>query len=380
MTLIAKLSLYEIPILVGDLLITSARIDQPDETISIPAFQDVNSVLKSLGAGFAVRGMFQKINKLSEKLYVAVAGDGHQIEIFLKRLSIVANDTNLDFDAIDKMIYSIDMCERNNIQATMFISWFDQGADETRFQCIDYRMKRISDDLFGTISVAGSGADDFLRVLEEARENAMHMYGYHKTICKAFSVGLMSALTCLDTVLGGCTMSRWGGGFEVLIYDELSKQFCKIGGIVHLHFKVDINENKTGTITMIPLVLHVFYVDDIMYQHVFDYTPCGENTLRAKRNELLYATPILFQGEIDIEKVRSTMSAMQWKYICCHSFISHRKTIHRLQRLYYKDDGAEGFVFRMEQGDNFFMAIKSTILEQLLSDAQALIESSPHST
>jgi hypothetical protein len=373
-TLIAQLSAHGIPIMLGDLLVTADWAGEERGAIPVPAMPDINKFLAQVGAKFSVVGLFQKINRLSDRLFVATSGDFVQVGKMLSRLSVIANDAEITFELVDKMVSSIDAEERDNVFAIIFVIRKDSDGKIRDWFSINYRVGYANDDELGTISVSGSGREQFLRRLSEIKQRLNNMYGSYTAINNALAASILFEHNFIDKSSSQFLEAKFGGGFEVLAYDDCSKQFNKIGDYVTLTAIISEVENGDLGISIVPIFNHVFYVDDVYFSNVMEYSISSNGECEILRQDLLYALPINFSASIDILAAQQKINNTPWRYmaICC--MIRRRETITTFNRIYYKQTGVDSFVFKKEANGDFFMAIKSTIIAQLLTDARNIIK------
>jgi uncharacterized Fe-S cluster-containing radical SAM superfamily enzyme len=102
MTLIAQFAVDQIPIMVGDLLITADGAgDQPGH---LPLYPNINQRLDR-HADFSVVRMAQKLNFLSDQLIVAWSGNYDRARLALSALELLSNDPRLTLQMIEKLLF-----------------------------------------------------------------------------------------------------------------------------------------------------------------------------------------------------------------------------------------------------------------------------------
>jgi hypothetical protein len=105
MTLIAKFSVNGVPLLIGDVLVSSDAIAGRETTL--PLVGDINKVIADHGLRFEV-GFKQKVNSIGERLAIAWSGPMMQAERALRALSAISTRNNPTSDDIRRALEAID--------------------------------------------------------------------------------------------------------------------------------------------------------------------------------------------------------------------------------------------------------------------------------
>jgi len=364
MTLIGQFLFRGLPITVGDLLATAEADTADVPNIFLAGRADVNQHLKHIGAPFVVHKLVQKINKLSDRFYVAVAGDSNHIVRLLRRLSCIANDQDLSFSKVSKIIDTIDPAEREHVHAIGMITKNNNITGGTDFECFDYKVTRRASAFYGDISAAGTGSESLVTLLEAMAPTAADL-GDDPTAAMELGYLIQSFLAGVDIANGGNVLSRWGGGFEVVTFDIEEMIFKKQDKVTHIFMYAAINEDNITT-ELIPSVIYQCYKDDILYQHVIEWRQSGSSQMEMSRNDILYAPPALFEGTIDIEHITHNIKNDESRHLCCHTMAHGLREPIWDSRIFHNAPGKPLFTYEARESGVFSYALSPDVPEKVI--------------
>ena len=364
MTLIGRVQFRELPIIVGDLLATSDANTADVPRIALAGRADVNQHLKDIGAPFIVHKLVQKINKLSDRFYVAVAGDSTHILRLLRRLSCIANDQDLSLSKVSKTIDTIDPVEREHVQAIGMIAKKDSTTGRTDFECFDYKVARRESAFYGVISVAGTGSESFVTLLEAMAPKAANLED-DPTAAMELGDSIQSWLAGLDISNGGNILSKWGGGFEAVAFDTEECRFVKQDKLTHIFFRSIIDED-TAKLDFIPVAVYQCYHDDILYQHVVECQHIERSQLETSRNDILYAPPVLLEDAINIEGIGNKIRNFESRHLCCHVLAHGLREPLWHSHIFHNEAGKPLFTYEAPKGGIFSYELSPEVPERII--------------
>ena len=306
MTLIAELSVNGAPFLIGDVLVTSD--DLADFPVDLPFIGSINPTIASRGLNFRVAATAQKVNLLSDRLAVAVAGPVPQAERALGVLTRLSSRSNLVLSDIQNELMAIDQTRINELQLIGILIRDVKGA-EVHASVFRLNVPPVQSRLFGKIHVAGSGKQTFLEILDRGSDWSS---GTNNEFQAAHAI--LGALVNEESKGARTIAERWGGGFEAVTFSKEAGRLQKVGDILHTFWRLNIN--ATETIEFVPAFYKTTYRQDAF---VIRWA-LGERQAQAfqiAREGLLVVPPMLKQphddkldelGEVDFS----------YRVIACH--------------------------------------------------------------
>lgn len=363
MTLIARIPFRKLPILVGDLLATSDNDQDRYSLVALPSMADPNQKLRNLGSPFFIHGLVQKINRLSDSFYVAVAGDEIHIRNLLQKLQLIAHDTDLSFEKVRRMINAIDYCDRSRVQAIGLGINNEILSGENKYWCFDYKVDRYVSQYFGEVSIAGSGYRQLSMLLEEITQTA-RKFDDDPTSTLEFGYLLQSFMAGFDIIDARNILSRWGGGLEVVTFDTEKVRFIKQNNITHIFAIARVNDRKIK-LKLFPKVVYQCYVGDILLQHIVECQNVKNGSGNVTRNDLLYAKPILHDTEVNISKIAQHVNNEDSRHVCCHVAILGHKDLSFHTHPFHNDAGEPWFSYAISRDNKFFYKLSPTVFEKV---------------
>jgi hypothetical protein len=324
MTLISRLAPRDVPIVIGDVLLSSER--RTGLRTNLPLVGDINQVLANRGAPFEV-SFAQKVNILSDRLVVAWAGPMDQAERALRILSNAASsgqisnehDFQREWDAIDRD--SISQLQLVGILVT------DIFGDQIRACGLSRNTPPIEMANLGAVHAAGSGREEFIQLLAQTDWTIGGAANEHLV---AHTV--VAALVNKEYRQGGTIDNRWGGGYEAATFVTDLGRFQKCGDVLHTFWKVD---------TSVPDTVHfgsayykTTYWRDALILRSARFDVQADGTYQLAENSLELIPPLLRDAsDYDLEELGSV--DFSHKVLCCHVDIetpSGRKIMHILKQ------------------------------------------------
>ena len=311
MTLIAKLSVDRAPFLIGDVLLSSETLR--GVKVNLPLVGDINQILADHRLPFEV-SFAQKINIINGRIAVAWSGQAVQAEKALRVLTAISDRPSLDADrVIDELKASDDKI--NQLQLIGLVLG-DVKGPIVNFSCFAVGVPAKHTANFGSVRVAGSGRDAFLKLLQQApwtaEENATEYKVAH---------GLLAALTNQEFRTGSTIVNRWGGGFEAMVYSPVSGHFEKVGDVLHTFWSA--TEDPDGPLSMFPYFYKTTYWRDalILRTASLDVT----TGTKLKTNDITLIPPLLKRVE-DYDLAQLGVVDFSYRAVCCHVLVEKPNT------------------------------------------------------
>jgi len=165
----------------------------------------------------------------------------------------------------------------------------------------------------GTVYAAGSGRDEFIRLLGEADWTA-------GTGANAFQVAraLLGALVNQEYRTGGTIENRWGGGFEAVAFSSDTGRLQKVGDILHTFWTVNLEAPDNAHLA--PLFYKTTYWRDALIIRYARFEGSPEGNIQLTMNALELIPPLLSEvKDYDLNEVGTV--DFSYKALCCHVLI-----------------------------------------------------------
>jgi hypothetical protein len=324
MTLIARFSIREAPIVVGDVLLSSER--KTGLRTNLPLVGDINQILANQGLRFEV-SFAQKVNILSDRLVVAWAGPMDQAERALRVLSNATSSGQITnkYD-IARELEAIDPEKVDKVQLVGMLI-IDVSGDQITGSPFSWRVSNTEVTGIGTVHAAGSGKEEFIRLLAKTDWTLGGTANEHQV-----AHSILAALVNMEYRQGGTIVNRWGGGFEAVTFSLDSGRFQKVGDILHTFWKADTC--KPDEVLVTPMYYKTAYWRDALVVRSARFDVHADSTFHLAENSLELIPPLLKDvGEYDLEELGSV--DFSHKVLCCHVSIERpggRSVMHVIQQ------------------------------------------------
>lgn len=275
---------------------------------NLPLVGDINQILADRELPFEV-SLAQKINIINGRIAVACAGQATQAERALRVLTAISDRPSLDADMVIDELEAI----RDKINQLQLIGLVlgDVKGSIVNYSCFAVGVPAEHIPNFGSVRVAGSGRDAFLRLLQKAPWTADESANGYQ-----IAHGLLAALTNEEFRTGSTILDRWGGGFEALVYSPLSQRFEKVGDVLHTFWRT--TEDSGGPLSMLPYFYKTTYWKDalILRSATLDLS----TGTKLKTNDTTLVPPLLKRVE-DYDPAQLGAIDFSYRAVCCHVLI-----------------------------------------------------------
>jgi hypothetical protein len=240
------------------------------------------------------------------RIAVAWSGQAVQAEKALRVLTAISDRPSLDAHRVIDELKAID--DKINQLQLIGLVLGDVEGPIVNFSCFAVGVPAKHTANFGSVRVAGSGRDAFLKLLQQApwtaEENATEYKVAH---------GLLAALTNEEFRTGSTIVNRWGGGFEAMVYSPVSGHFEKVGDVLHTFWSA--TEDPVGPLSMFPYFYKTTYWRDalILRTASLDVT----TGTKLKTNNITLIPPLLKRVE-DYDLAQLGVVDFSYRAVCCH--------------------------------------------------------------
>jgi hypothetical protein len=252
MTLVVATSINGVPVILGDILISSQH--DPGRLIALPTRSDAGNLLPP---GYSVATVRRKVVILHDRLAVAWAGRQIGAQRVIRDLRRWLQETDLDRDRLFAFLDGYE--DLGSGARCELVGWIVDGRGPTAFYW------NMPDVWAGHEEyITGSGKEDFTAHVKGARENFYTSQDLSPTarvvhICLAlagFGIG--------REVLSGDSLAHlYGGGMEVALFTE--GRFSMLTDITFLFWRVEFDARlRESRIAHVPTELKFLHVNDCL--------------------------------------------------------------------------------------------------------------------
>lgn len=261
MTLIAAFTVNNIPVILGDIMISNP-VHGGDVEVSIPSVGNVNKVVSG-HTDLRIVSLIQKVNLVSEQVCIAWAGSLVHAKLFLKYMRSHCKDNRLSLDEYNMII---DGYPGEDLGDISIISYFHDGFYFGR----RYLNAPLFDlDGFTDLQAAGSGTPAFIKSLEDLAGSRLS--GETSLLADAIRPAILFTTHAFGSqiVTGEGAIEGWGGAFEIA--HPVSDRFVKVSDVLHLTWIVQDSEGGRISAECIPYFVKIAYKGERMIVFVADF-------------------------------------------------------------------------------------------------------------
>ena len=312
MTVVARLSVNQYPLLIGDLLL-SGEEEEGAPVIHVPTVGPHTGVFPS-GAGFSISDLRQKITVVGDNLAVAWAGNRLAAQSIIKEIIEINSTSSFTFNELAKYLENLPPVEIN--RQVSFVGWVKEGG---RVRGFGFRSSEYESDKFGKVGLCGTGAEDVKEYLEDFPE--ITQGEKDNPLWKAYSTGLLLSgfLLRVEMATHSSLLQYYGGGYELLSLQ--GGKFQKLDDITFIFWEAHVN-GKRVTFTLQPRMFKYSYQGDALVISTATLDDLnGGRVGVAVRRTINVVSPIY--REISTEEARTyVIPDMNSKIICNYFLLS----------------------------------------------------------
>jgi hypothetical protein len=162
----------------------------------------------------------------------------------------------------------------------------------------------------GMVYAAGTGRGGLLNLLSE-RGWTPSAAGNEYQVAHS----LLGALTNEDYMTANTIPSKWGGGFEAVVFSAETGRFEKVGDILHTFWK--LTDQTDVSIDFLPMFYKTTYWRDLLIIRSARFDKIGERKFKLQMTDTDFVFPVLKDArDYNLSEVGSV--DFSHKVICCH--------------------------------------------------------------
>jgi hypothetical protein len=305
MTMIAINTNYNVPIIIGDLLITGD--EKPGKFILPSIGNDILDQVNQNSSSYP-RWLTQKVYILQDNLVIAFAGNGQDIKNFLTDIKLFARIyENVTLEQLTTWLKEYEFEDGNVISFAILFA--EKKAEETTLSQILFgNWEKVDSTIYESTVATGTGAEDFLaEASSDQGFTTVHSPGEGSYALQS-NIILLAKLLAKERFNLSNIHKHWGGGFEVTYFD--GTKFSKIDELVYLIFQARQEEDGNLSIPIPALLMHYEYVEEVLLITVLDMhkgqtEEIAEQLIATSQNfsvTRFVVTPFDYAGEINLGK------------------------------------------------------------------------------
>ena len=156
MTLIAALTISNLPVLIGDALLSG---EESGQNLAIPTIGNVSDVFPE-GSGYTITGLRQKINIIDDNLVIGWAGSYIAAKTILSELKRQSNSKKLTRESIHDFFREIyrNPSEWGANQEVAFLGYIadSEGIEHFEYSFNDCPIYQTNSSRYGDVKICGS--------------------------------------------------------------------------------------------------------------------------------------------------------------------------------------------------------------------------------
>jgi hypothetical protein len=295
MTLIAKTKRQNVPVLIGDILLTS---EKGVENLPIPV--NMGHLGKFLST-FQLKPheYSQKLHIITPNLCVGVAGKYGEIREFIREMRQQCNYyTKIDKSTIEKILDDLDY--KKLLQDSAFIiSLAESEETQIKWSSLFHPssiFKTGTSEQFEEIVAVGTGAEKFLEFYQKVKAPCLPDTGLEGVLI--YNLQILAKLLAADAAAFYNIQHAWGAGFEIAYFGKSG--FEKLDNIAYVLFIA--TKDESGKILSFGprKVLHLKYEGENLIYSCLDLSNIAEHRdgeevhyiIKNTKNEVFVIQPI----------------------------------------------------------------------------------------
>lgn len=361
MTLIAHISAYGHPILIGDLLLSSQT--RPTKSVSIPIARDINSKLVA-PAKRAVVGLTQKLVLLGDRLAFLWSGNFDQARNLIERLQPFSSLTEINLDMVKSAIDAIEPQYIDHLYFIVVIAQSNKGADRrSNFDVLTHRVTKEALGPFGNVCISGSGSDACFELLNQLSPQYLLRAPPQDLSAAAMQIGVAIAteFTGYEAFSTDTISNAWGGGFEFAMGED--GRLRKVGNRLHLLFRL-LLDKKQPALMWVPFFQKIDYWHQHLVIRAVQHSITSQKMLDQGREDIFILSPPQDMGSsISLEEF--AIPPLTHTTLCCYLEIRPSTEGEVLCFTHYDDAGVQSFRYQFDN-NRIRLSFSNWLIETLI--------------
>jgi|RhiMethySRZTD1v2_1073278.scaffolds.fasta_scaffold01336_19 hypothetical protein len=357
MTIVARLTINDFPLLVGDVLLSAP--ETPGRTVRVPTVGDITQVFPE-GSGFMPSGLRQKIAVIGDNLVIGWSGSRIAAKTVIQELITRNKHEQFSNDSLMKHLNSLD--ETSGAQKVGFVGFIKDARGIAQF---GFRYLDLQTASFGRMGLLGTGSGHFEEVIQSLTSfpqpsrpiNDLERALGHGLICSGV---LLSA----EIVTRESLLHFFGGGYEVA--SLIKGQFKKLDNITYLFWHGEISANGIGV--NLHQVCKYSYANDLLLIRAATLSAFSKES-RLTIKQSIDVVPPIYRDAIAEELSSVPRPTFDSTWLCSYYLVPNPKGgIAVFAEVHYSVEGKAPIQFE-EKEDHLLIAFDKDKLQRTLKTA-----------
>ena len=254
MTLVATLSPYSCPIMLGDILLSGARA--PGAEVTLPTIGNVRLVDESVADLNHVAWLAPKICRITPNLAVGWSGDYAAAKRIIANMRAYSWPNQFSLECIQEFLTTTDYDDQASIgMAGIF-------ATEKTFGEFGLNTPSVDLPLFNKSRVLGNGRERFIDMCRDVSDITVQGDASDWVLSVTTTLGFTTALIGEEINNYGGLKTGFGGFFEIMLFN--GNEFCKLDDVLYCFWSVPSHNEDGIEISPYTTFIKVKYENDIL--------------------------------------------------------------------------------------------------------------------
>jgi len=271
MTLVVALTINELPVLIGDVVLSGAELDR---AISIPTIGDVSQIFPE-GSGWTITELRQKINIIDRNLVIGWTGSYVAAKTIISELKRKSELELFTRKSLREFLEDKNTKEWIASQEVGFVGYIQdsEGIEAFNYSFNNCRCIKFKSHKYGDITLCGTGSSDMEKLIKKIVRRSSKV---SKNLSKFDNVVIDTLSFCgwlfaYEMATYESLFQFYGGAYEIVTY--VDDKFQKLEEITYLFWWIIPNKNTS----IISQGFKVAYVNDILFVYTIEFDNSAES-------------------------------------------------------------------------------------------------------
>ena len=370
MTAVARLSINQHPLLIGDLVLSGEERDK-GSIIRLPTVGPHTRVFPA-GSGFTITGLRQKIALVRDNIAIAWAGNRVAAATIIKELIERSESEPFTLDSLGSYLRDLPLVKIN--REVGLVGWIRSNNRVTGF---GFRSREFSSSRFGRVGVLGSGSVDFEDYLASYPELPEGDHTDHPWTAVSKALILCGFLLRGEMHSHASLLQYYGAGYEIVSMN--GPNFQKCDDVTYVFWEAELIGRKVS-FSLQPRLFKYLYHGDVLLIRSVSLDKPGQTNDHVIASHTVEAVPPIYR-DIDREEIKSLpVPAMTSKVLCNYFLIRLPNNVTQVfsHVQYCEPNGPAALIQFNESGGNLGAKIDPEQMSEISQEVGERIKGSRH--
>jgi hypothetical protein len=287
MTLIAALTISNLPVLIGDALLSG---EESGQNLAIPTIGNISDVFPE-GSGYTITGLRQKINIIDDNLVIGWAGSYIAAKTILSELKRQSNSKKLTRESIHDFFREIyrNPSEWGANQEVAFLGYIadSESIEYFEYSFNDYRICHTNYSRYGDVKICGSGKPDMedlvTKISRPSLESGKIKSDFDNVVIESLTI--CGWLFSYEMSTSKSLLNFYGGAYEIATLVE--GRFQKLNDLTYLAWVIE-NIDTDPKVNLVQKGFKLAYIDDLLCIYTLNFDGLIEITCTVMDENTIY--------------------------------------------------------------------------------------------